>query len=58
MKYLEDRFFHFLFRLILFLLKYIIVYGCVAKGSYFSVHNKFFIFEVKYFMKMEKLVIS
>ena len=46
---------HFLFRLIFFLLKYItqclIVYGCVANGSYFSVHHKFCIFEVKYVKK-------
>ena len=50
------------FTLFFFLLKYItyclIVFGCVAKGSYFSVpvHHKFSIFEIKYVKKRGKFI--
>ena len=31
------------------------MYGCVAKGSYFSVHNKFSIFAIKYVKKGQNI---
>ena len=52
---------HFLFRLIFFpnkihyLMSYSSLYGCVAKGSYFSVHHKFSTFEIKYVKKRGKM---
>ena len=33
--------------------KLTVVYGCVANGSYFSVHHKFSIFKIKYVKKGE-----
>ena len=34
------------------------IYGCVAEGSYFSVHDKFSIFEINYVKKMAKFFLS
>ena len=35
-------------------MSYSSLHGCVAKGSYFSVHHKFSIFEIKYVKKGKK----
>ena len=37
-------------------MSYSTVYGCVVKGSYFSVHHKFSIFEIKYVKKWAKCI--